>query len=275
MGRAVLIMVVGMTLIPFGDTASKLLSGSEGVHPFFIAWTRFAIGAVCVLPFVDRAVLAAFKHPLVWVRGVLLALGITAITFALRTTDLATAFGGLFFAPIVSFAVAAVVLREAVTAPRIILITLGFVGVLLVAQPGLEFTSGKAAALLAGTCYGLFLTASRAAAPLASSKALLFSQLIIAALLTLPFGVGHVPELTATIAGLTLWSGVASMLGNLCLILAYARAPATRLAPLVYFQLIAAFGLGWMVFGQVPNPLAQAGLFLIAASGFATLALRR
>jgi drug/metabolite transporter (DMT)-like permease len=65
------------------------------------------------------------------------------------------------------------------------------------------------------------------------------------------------------------------MAGNLLLILAYKAAPATRLAPFVYFQLVAATALGFLVFGDVPEPLTWAGLALLAASGFASLAVRR
>ncbi len=275
MGKAVFIMLAGMAFIPLGDSASKLLSSGAGVNPFFIAWSRFVVGTLCVLPFVHRHWWNTFRLPLAWVRGILLGCGITSITVALQTTDLATAFGGLFLAPIVSFVVAAFVLRETVTPARIFLIILGFLGVLLVAQPGLTFTPGKAAAVLAGTFYGLFLAASRAAAPKADAKALLFTQLVIAMLITLPFGVQQIPELTPRIGWLIVVSGVASMVGNFCLILAYGLAPATRMAPLVYFQLIAAFAFGWLVFGDIPNSLAQLGLALIIGSGFATLALRR
>jgi drug/metabolite transporter (DMT)-like permease len=51
-------------------------------------------------------------------------------------------------------------------------------------------------------------------------------------------------------------------------------APATRLAPFVYTQLIAATALGWAVFGVWPDALTLAGLGIVLASGLATLALR-
>jgi drug/metabolite transporter (DMT)-like permease len=64
------------------------------------------------------------------------------------------------------------------------------------------------------------------------------------------------------------------MAGNLLLILAYKMAPATRLAPFVYFQLVAATALGFAVFGDVPEPLTWIGLALLVTSGFASLAVR-
>ena len=60
----------------------------------------------------------------------------------------------------------------------------------------------------------------------------------------MPFGATQLPAFTWQVAGLTTASALASGLGNLCLVLAYRRAAASALAPLVYTQLIAAGILG-------------------------------
>ena len=49
--------------------------------------------------------------------------------------------------------------------------------------------------------------------------------------------------------------------------------PATVSAPLIYFQLIAATAIGFLVFGDWPEPLALLGLAVIFASGIGGLAL--
>ena len=64
------------------------------------------------------------------------------------------------------------------------------------------------------------------------------------------------------------------MLGNLFLILALRMAPASRLAPFVYFQLVAATALGWAVFGTLPDGLTLGGLAILLLSGLASLAQR-
>ena len=51
------------------------------------------------------------------------------------------------------------------------------------------------------------------------------------------------------------------------------RSPATVSAPLIYFQLIAATAIGFLVFGDWPEPLALLGLAVIFASGIGGLAL--
>ncbi len=275
MNRAILLMLIGMSLIPAGDSASKILTSELGVAPLFVSFSRFMVGALCVFPFIVWGGWHIFRDPLVWARGVLTAIGISSITTALQTIDLATAFGGLFFAPIVSFVTAAIFLKEQVTPQRIALIVAGFIGVLLVSQPGFNFAAGNGFALIAGVCYGSFLTLSRVTAPKYEPMPLLFSQLAIAALCVSPFSLMMVPDFNVAVTAQLVMSGVFSMAGNFLLITAYALAPATRLAPLVYFQLVAALILGWLIFSEVPNDLALLGLFVIATSGFAGLFLRR
>ena len=102
----------------------------------------------------------------------------------------------------------------------------------------------------------------------------MFSQLAISALLLAPFGLTQLPPFTGTIAALTITSAFCSMLGNLLLLYACQLVPATRVAPLVYFQLVAAVGLGWAVFGDLPDSWTWIGLSIIITSGLASTRLR-
>lgn len=57
------------------------------------------------------------------------------------------------------------------------------------------------------------------------------------------------------------------MLGNLILLFAYRLAPATKLAPFVYFQLFAAILFGWLLFNDIPDALTWIGIAIILTSG--------
>ena len=268
-------MLIGMMLIPTGDAASKLLSNTHGYHPFFIAWARFTVGSFLALPFMPRRCFTVFRNPVAWGRGLLLAMGISVITFAVALEDLADVFAVFFIGPIISYILAAIFLKEAVTIPRSALLFLGFTGILLIARPGFGFSIGLACALFAGCSYGIFLTLSRLAAGQEEPKALLFSQLLIAAVLCTPMALIYWPEQLFASPSMLAVSGGASMLGNMFLILAYGRAPATRMAPFVYFQLVGALLLGWGVFGTLPDIWGLAGLALLMISGFGSAFLRR
>ncbi|KIN74899.1 DMT family transporter [Sulfitobacter guttiformis] len=274
MQRAVFIMFLAMSLIPAGDSAGKLLSGTYQTAPIFVAWSRFLVGAVLILPFVPRSAWALLRNWRIWVRACFLAAGISCIQNALRVEEVATVFAAFFVGPLISYVLAVIFLREPVTPLRSALVVLGFLGVLIVVRPGMGASTGVLWAVTAGTCYGVFLTMSRWLGPLGTPLAMTFIQLLIAALVLVPLGVTHLPAFTGTIAGLTLISALCSMMGNLLLLYAYQLVPATRIAPLVYFQLVAAVGLGWAVFGDLPDIWTWAGLAVILTAGLASARLR-
>ena len=275
MGKAVLIMFVAMSMIPAGDTAAKLLMTTHGAAPVFVGWSRFLIGALAVLPFVPRATWALFGDWRIWMRGLLLAVGITSIQLALSTEPIADVFSAFFIGPIFSYVLSVIFLKERATRLRTALMVLGFLGVLLVVRPGLGGSSGLIYAVIAGLCYGAFLTTSRWLSGIAPPVALVFTQLAISSVLLAPFALNTLPVLTAPIVGLTLLSGLFSMAGNLLLLFAYRIAPATQMAPLIYFQLIAATILGWTVFADLPDIFTWIGLSLVIGSGIASAFVRR
>jgi drug/metabolite transporter (DMT)-like permease len=266
---------LGVSLIPLGDAAGKLLTQGHGVSPGFVAFSRFAVGAALAAAILyGRVDPALYRRPAVWLRAALIAGGIACIQTALRTEPVADVFGAFFVGPLVSYALSVLWLREAVTPARTALTVLGFCGVLMVLRPGWGMSPGLLWALAAGMQYGAFLMLSLLLAPVAAPGQLMLSQTALGTVLLAPVGLWALPEPTAPVLGLVLLSGAASAAGNLLLILAYARAPATRLAPFVYFQLFAAIALGWAVFGDWPAPAVLMGLVLIAAAGLGTLALR-
>lgn len=273
--RALPLMLLAMCFVPMGDTAGKLLGATHGASPVYIAWSRFALGAILIAPFaLSRDALRLLADWRIWLRGVFLIGGIVSILTALRTEAIADVFGAFFVGPILSYFLSALLLHEPISPRRTALLFLGFAGVLLVVKPGFGMTPGLGFAVLAGLCYGSYLTASRWLADVGRPKALLFSQLLMGSVVLLPFGLTAIPVMTLPIAWLTLGSAVGSMLGNLLLIIAMGMAPASRLAPFVYVQLLAATALGWLVFGDWPDAVSVAGLVLILGSGLTSLTLR-
>jgi drug/metabolite transporter (DMT)-like permease len=276
---AILLMLAAMSLIPAGDSAAKALMTGHGVAPLFTAWARFALGSVVVglwllarggVP--GRGVLGDRR---MWLRALLLVAGIASIQVALRSEPIANVFGAFFTGPLLSFALSALLLRERVSPARAVLLLLAFAGVLLVVRPGFGMTPGLAWAALAGLFYGAFLTASRWLAAEASAGQILFGQLAVGAVVLAPAGLATWPALSAGGWALVATSGTLSMAGNLLLIMAYARAAASRLAPFVYFQLVAATALGLLLFGEFPDAVALAGLALLAAAGAGSALTRR
>jgi len=275
LARALPLMLVAMCLIPLGDSAGRILGAFHGVNPLFTAWSRFAMGFLLLAPFaLSWRALGLLGDWRIWLRALFLIGGISSILMAVKTEPIANVFGAFFVGPILGYFLSALFLREPITPLRTALLMVGFCGVLLVVKPGFGMTPGLGFAVLAGCFYGCYLTASRWLSGVGRPKDLLITQLLIGTALLLPLGAPSWPPVTGDVAVWTLVSALGSALGNLLLIIALGLAPASRLAPFVYMQLVAATVLGLVLFGDWPDFLALQGLGLILASGLATLALR-
>lgn len=271
--RVAMVVFGATTLVVCGDTAGKILTGM-GVEPFFVAWSRFAIAAVVLLPFsgLQGAELRALLRWPVILRAVLIAAAISSILTALKTEPIANVFGAFFIGPIVSYVLAVLFLGERVTRARTAYLLLGFAGVMLVVKPGFGATAGIGFALLAGCFYGTYLAATRWAAGSYRPRFLLISQLMIGAVLLTPMGLGtDLPQMDAWLWGLILISALGSAAGNYLLVRANRMADASIIAPLVYTQLISATVFGVIFFSDLPDSLGLLGLALIAVSGFGSL----
>lgn len=275
--RVGLIMLASMTLIVGSDTAAKVLSAG-GVSPLFVAWTRFALACVVLMPFsgITRTDAPALRDPRIWVRAILVMAGISFILTALRTEPIANVFGAFFIGPVVAYALSALLLKERVTPARTILLGLSFIGVLLVVKPGFGVTVGIGFAFAAGVLHGGYVVATRWVAPFYRPRLLLISQLFLGAILLAPFGLTHLPDnLTWASAGLLLISAMGSAFGNLLLVTLSKTTPSSVIAPLIYTQLIPATMFGYLVFSDWPDWVSFVGLAVIFATGTASLALSR
>jgi drug/metabolite transporter (DMT)-like permease len=271
---AVLIMFIAMSFIPAGDTAGKMLSAGLGASPIYVAWSRFLIGGLMLLPFLPKGTWSLLRDWRIWFRACLLAFGLSCIQVALSREPIADVFAAFFIGPLISYVLAMIFLKEPIRWQGAALVILGFIGVLIVVQPGSDAGSGLIWAVAAGTCYGAFLTASRWLSHLGTPLGLTFTQLFIAALVLTPFGATNIPAITGEVVWLTTLSALFSMLGNFIMLYAYKLAPATRLAPLVYFQLLAAVILGWIFFDTLPAMLTWIGLLIVMGAGLASIRLR-
>nr|WP_319385442.1 DMT family transporter [uncultured Roseibium sp.] len=268
---------LAVTLVVTGDTCGKLLTQS-GVDPFIVAWTRFLIAALVLWPLarMQWRELGPMKDWRVILRAVFIAGGISSILTALETEPIANVFGAFFIGPVISYILAVVFLKERPSAAHTVLLAIGFLGVLLVVKPGFGMTAGTLFALLAGTFYGCYLFMTKLLAGAMRPTRLLMSQLLIGTVLLTPFGLSSpLPVNEAGVWILIIASALTSAAGNYLLVIANRTADASLVAPLVYTQLISATVLGVAVFGDWPDTIAFAGLFLIAASGLGSLALRR
>ena len=260
-----------MALIPLGDTAGKLMM-EQGVSSLFVTWSRVFIGALCLLPFSGLRLfeLKLFFNWRLILRALLFIGAISSILKGIETESIANVFGAFFIGPILSYFLAALLLKEKITKLRSILLLIGFAGALMVIKPGFGMTQGIAYAVLAGCFYGCMLVANRWLAGIFRPRLILISSLIIGTMVLTPFSLDSIPELNTHLSLLVLLSALASAIGNLLIIEANRRLPASVIAPFVYTQLLAATFLGYLVFNDFPDNISFLGLLILLVSGFAS-----
>jgi drug/metabolite transporter (DMT)-like permease len=184
-----------------------------------------------------------------------------------------------FTSPLISVALAAVVLKEKVRIYRWSAVTIGFIGVLVVMAP--HFSGEELAVMMSGATavsgvlYGITGSFSNAASMIqtrrlteseTTSSIVFYFSLIcaIAALVTWPFG--WVTPTTAEFAALA-GTGLLGGAAHIFLTESYRHAAASVLAPFDYTSMIFALVLGYVLFGELPTFAIVTGSVIIASAG--------
>ncbi len=253
------------------DTSVKLVGAIVSV--LLVIWFRYAFHAVAVtavmLPLRGRAVLRTGHPRFQLLRGVLL-LSLSLLGFvALQQMPVGEFTAILMVTPLAVTLLGATVLRERVSAWQWLLVTGGFVGVLLVVRPDsgdIGWAGVLPLVMVFLSAWFQILTAKMARTEDPMTMHLYTGWVgAIAASVLLPFVWQAIPD-GRTLALLVL-IGVMGTLGHLLLILAYQRAPASTLSPYLYTQIGFAMLTGWLVFDHTPGPIELAGIALIVACG--------
>ena len=208
--------------------------------------------------------------PHVW-RG---AMGIISmgLTFqALILLPLAEATAINFTAPIFATILSFLILHEEVGIHRWSAVVLGFIGVVIVAQPTESILPllGIGVALAAAFGQASVTTTLRHLQRSEHVSTIVFwfaVSGIVAGGLAMPFfGQWH----DGTGFAFVIAGGLAGGLGQLFMT-ASLKAPIAVIAPFDYLQIVAATAFGWLLFSDAPNVSTIAGAGLIAASGIYT-----
>ena len=265
-------MLAAQVLLPVSGALSKLMVAEYSAEQ--ITWIRSAVHSAILLPFVLRA---GGRLPL----GVLhLARALAFIGMsvpyiaALWWMPLADAQAVFFTFPLMVMGYSALMLGRQVGPVRWTCAALGLVGVLLVVQPGFRLmTPGVGLVAAAAICGAAFILLTRRLTGSAPQSMMLAMPAFAATVLVLPQAAWHWVTPDPADLGILVLTGALSALVHLLLIIAYSNAEPSALAPLAYLQLVFGIVLGWSMFGDVPGPVAAAGMALIAVTGV-VIALR-
>ena len=239
----VLILIGIGGLLMFGMTALKTgvrLVTDEVVKPWFIIRTISELAsAIC---FVIAIVYAS--------------LSISSVI--LQATPLAVSLAAALF------------LKQDVSVRQWLLISIGFVGVLCVIQPGLDgFKPAALSAVLGVVFLALRDAITRSISvsiPAVSVSFWAFFALLSAGIVTIPF-FGKFGVITSHDIGLLAISAVAGSAAYFCIVMATRGGDVAVVAPFRYTRLLFALGLAVTFFDEQINPMMLVGSCLIIGSG--------
>lgn len=274
----VLLQALALMLFVCMDSLFKQLAQRYPVPQ--LAWARFFFSSISVWLFFAVATRGRIpwrsRRPgLQAARSLTLAGCTFFFASGLVFLPLADATAVNFATPVLSVMAAAIFLRERVALLRWIGVGLGLVGVMLAIRP--PFLTGGPL----NPAYLLPLTAAvlNAAYQIMTAKlaaidnprtTILHTSLAAAAAYSLALPFVWTPPAAGDLA-LMAMLGLLGGAGHGVLVLAYARAPASLLAPTSYSQLLWAGLAGWLLFADLPDHWTIAGAGVIFLGGVVAL----
>lgn len=245
-------------------------AAAGGAGNAMIVFVRSAVGLLVLLPWVLSRGPARLRTARPWAHAWRAACGTCAVYcffYAIARLHLAEALVLTYSTPLFIPFIAWAWIRE-VPAPEVLAaIAVGFVGILLVAQPGADSAASLAVGIgaLSSLCAAAAMVGIRRMSDTEPAARIVFwFQLSTTVLSALPL-----PWLWRTPDGATLacmvGAGVFATLGQLLLTRAYGLAAAARIGAFAYVSVIFGGLIGWLVFAEIPGALSVAGMGLIVA----------
>ena len=275
----ILLMLGFCILAPLGDAVAKLLGPSIPVGQLLLV--RFATQALILTPLVWLTGRTwRMTARLLWLtclRTVLHIIGIGAMYSALQYLPLADAIAIAFVMPFLTLLLGKFILHEEVGRRRLLACTVGFIGTLMVVQPSFEQVGWPALLpLVVAVTFAFFMLVTRHIAKETDPIGLQAVSGVVAVCLMGPIlwmtQSGEIASLTLIAPTAPEWSmlitvGVLGSCAHLLMTWSLRYAPSTTLAPMQYLEIPIATIIGLIIFGDLPNGLATAGICITIAAG--------
>ncbi len=274
------------------DALIKFLSGSYPLHEvlLFRASIALLVTFFLIMPLEGGWRLVKTRRPALHaIRGACIVIANMCLYAGIAAIPLAEATAIYFFSPFFVTVFSAAFLGERVTLPRWLALLVGFLGVLLIVQPGgVEFRWAMLLPLAAAASYATVNTLTRyTGLDERASTMTFYIQIISIAVCVLTglaigdgrfSGQGHASMdflLRAWMrpGGVDVLviasTGVCSAAGAYLITQAFRLGESGLVAPFEYALLPFAVTLGFVIWGEVPTPLSILGMALIVGAGVA------
>ncbi len=278
--KAALLLIASLWVLSILDASGKWLQ-QAGVALAMIVWARYLVHALLLSAYLGLRAepfsLATSSPKVQILRGFLIVICTGLFFKSLSVMPLAQATAINFTAPLITTCLAPWLLGEKTQANRWIAILVALIGVLIVIRPSASLPpEGVVWSLATALSFSLYQIATRFVAkddPLLTNFLSGWVGTAVTSLSMIWFWkTPQVDRFTWLILAST---GLTGLIGHLLQVNAFRLAPANVLAPFTYFQIIAATGVGWLVFKQMPDALTYLGIGIIVASGLSVAVIER
>lgn len=270
------LMILTAIIFALQDGISRHLAGNYNV--IMVIMIRYWFFALFVLAIASRAkgglraAISTTQPGLQIFRGLLLACEICVMVLAFVVLGLVESHAIFASYPLLIAALSGPILGERVGWRRWMAILIGFVGVLIILQPGIAVFSPAALIPVCSACmFALYGLLTRYAARKDSATTSLFWTGTVGAVFMTVIGVWFWEPMTQTD---WLWMAalcVTGAVGHWTLIKTYEVAEASAVQPFAYFQLVCAAALGLLVFDERLELNVAIGACVVMAAGIFTL----
>jgi drug/metabolite transporter (DMT)-like permease len=269
--KGIFYMVLGM--LTFSIMNAIIKDSTSDYHDIQIVFFR------CLFATIPCAIALTLRREWAWnnvieqrkyhaLRAVLLAIGLTALFTGIHYLPLSNSMALYFSSSLFLVALSPIILKERVIPFQWFAVIIGFIGVMVIAQPQADASIFASLVIIGGamleSLYNLF---GRRLSQNTNSLMLTFLGSLFPAmvvLIPLPF-FWVMPDLFGWIALITL--GIGGGLGQLCVTKAYQYAPAGVLAPIIYTSILWSILLDLILYQDFPSNALFIGSAIIIGSG--------
>ena len=268
--RGILMMILATALFAGASAASKWLVGEYPVGEvlFMRSLSSLIAGAAIILPVSGFSVYATTRPRDHLLRGMSQSISQLCLLIAFSLMPLAGAVAINFSSPLFAALVSIVWLKERAGWVRGGALLIGFIGVLIVTDPGANsLTIGALFALVNAVMYGTVTIAVRGMTRTESANTLVIWQLSVLAFFhsfLLLFGWRSPTPLDAA---MLFGTGLTNAVGQWFWTKSLHLAPAPAVTPFYYLMLVWSIAIGFLVWGDVPTASLLIGSAIVVATG--------